>query len=145
MSNAPTAMPVVPGYLTTSGCPAGETSCFVQNGPVSAKGDQRTFTLASNITLAPGQSTPPILIDISAQYGWVYQFGGTAGTTILTLKFLGPDGSTYLTSTYTFTATGATNSGSQFVPITAGASGAYVEVSNTGSTSATSLYTTLAS
>lgn len=33
-----TAQPVITGYLTTSGCPAGQTSCFVQFGAAGPSG-----------------------------------------------------------------------------------------------------------
>lgn len=95
-----TAMPVVSGYLSTSGCPAGQTTCFVQYGPsssgsnpaaaptggsVPASGDYTAFSVggvltgvsAANplpVTAGSGSSTPVALNAASV--------GGTAVTAV---------------------------------------------------------------
>lgn len=47
-----TATPVVLGYLTTSGCPAGQTSCFVQYGTPLPTNTSVSVTVAALSPLA---------------------------------------------------------------------------------------------
>lgn len=53
----PTAAPVVPGYLATSGCPSGQTTCFVQFGsvvPVSPTAPSATPVAGAAVAVATG-------------------------------------------------------------------------------------------
>lgn len=75
-----TATPVVPGYLTTSGCPYGQTSCFVQYGSTGPAGG----------TVTANQGTP----NAGGVNSWFTQGPETAAAALIGggFRMMGSDG-----------------------------------------------------
>lgn len=95
-----TATPVVPGYLTTSGCPSGYTTCFVQYGggggggappyQETYLGHQTALTLVSSTPLTPTSTATiaDIVVESNSTYSSAVRclFDGTAPTTTTGLE-----------------------------------------------------------
>ena len=93
-----TATPVVTGYLTTSGCPTGQTVCFVQYGsgggappsnvttiPLGATSTQIGSTVTTHLTFQSALAAAAgrrgcLFVNTSADKMWVY-FGATGSAT----------------------------------------------------------------
>lgn len=88
-----TAQPVVPGYLTTSGCPSGQTTCFVQYGAGSSSvpivtGPPKltaygtlsvTNSSVALSTLTPGPNSPAWTAAYPSNYVAINNSIGSAG------------------------------------------------------------------
>ena len=90
-----TATPVVTGYLTTSGCPAGQTSCFVQFGPGGASSVTTSPVAATSTphsgTITAGGTFQVAIASSSTRLGCTIQNPVTATETLFV--FFGANGS----------------------------------------------------
>lgn len=80
-----TAQEVVPGYLTTTGCPSGLTTCFKPNG---AGLSALNITSATNVKPSPGRIGTVCLNTAASSASSVIDSTGTsvsAANTVLTL------------------------------------------------------------
>lgn len=81
VAEAQTAQPVVSGHLTSTGCPSGTVTCFVQDGTVSGFGTlsaTNASALLSTLTAGPNSAVWPtlpsvvVVINSSASAGVAY-------------------------------------------------------------------------
>jgi hypothetical protein len=95
-----TATPVVPGYLSTTGCPTGYTSCFVAYGPSGSGGTptpivpgQLTFLGQQKISAAALASSSALTVPTGAIIADFYPECTTNGTDGQCVRF-NPGGAT---------------------------------------------------
>jgi hypothetical protein len=124
-----------PTYLDRTGHYQGATGMFSLLADGTIVGASETVpltnpngTVAQAQTLAPGACTAPQKVAHSATYVLAYIISGASPS--LTLQTLGPDGATYMPGPV------VTTTGSQAVPVFAGATGLIARWCNSGTNTA---------